>query len=41
MTYEKPEVLATYSVDELAEEAALCIDGYDGGVTVTVTIPSG
>jgi hypothetical protein len=24
MTYEKPEVLATYSADELAEEAARC-----------------
>ena len=22
--YERPEVLATYSVDELAEEAAVC-----------------
>lgn len=23
--YERPEVLATYSVDELTEEAAVCI----------------
>ena len=26
--YEAPEVLATYSADEVAEEAAVCIDGY-------------
>jgi hypothetical protein len=25
-TYERPEVFATYRVDELAEEAAVCID---------------
>jgi hypothetical protein len=26
--YERPEVLVTYSVDELAEEAAVC-EGYN------------
>jgi hypothetical protein len=26
--YERPEVLATYSADELAEEAALCVMTY-------------
>jgi hypothetical protein len=27
--YEEPEVLATYSADELAEEAALCRPVYE------------
>jgi hypothetical protein len=34
-TYERPEVLATYSVDELAEEAAVCVEGYDGKIITT------
>ncbi len=29
-SYEKPEVLATYSVEELTEEAARCLPTYDG-----------
>ena len=28
--YTRPEVLATYTVDELAEEAAVCLDVLDG-----------
>jgi hypothetical protein len=27
--YERPEVLATYSADELAEEAARCLPVYE------------
>jgi hypothetical protein len=34
--YKEPAVLATYSVDELAEEAAIC----SGYVTVTKPEPS-
>ena len=33
--YEKPEVLASYSVKELVEEAAECTDSYAPPVTVT------
>lgn len=29
LTYERPEVLATYTVEELVEEAAVCVS-YDG-----------
>jgi hypothetical protein len=28
-TYESPEVLVSYSVEELAHEAAVCTGGYD------------
>ena len=28
--YEKPILLSTYSAEELAEEAAVCFDGYGG-----------
>ena len=28
--YTRPEILATYSVEELAEEAAVCLDVLDG-----------
>jgi hypothetical protein len=28
VTYERPEVLATYSLAELVEEAAVCLNGY-------------
>ncbi len=32
MDYESPEVLATYSEDELSEEAAVCVSyGQTGG----------
>jgi hypothetical protein len=30
--YERPEILATYTVEELVEEAAVCVSyGPDGG----------
>jgi len=29
MTYESPQIIATYSIEELVEEAAVCT-GYDG-----------
>jgi hypothetical protein len=35
-TYERPEVLATYQVDELTEEAAVCSEY---ATTVTYTDP--
>jgi hypothetical protein len=28
--YTRPEILATYSVEELAEEAAVCLDVLEG-----------
>jgi hypothetical protein len=28
--YTRPEILATYTVEELAEEAAVCLDVLDG-----------
>ena len=28
-TYESPEVLVSYSTEELAQEAAVCTGGYD------------
>jgi hypothetical protein len=28
-TYESPEVLVSYSIEELAQEAAVCTGGYD------------
>jgi hypothetical protein len=31
--YERPEVQATYSADELAEEAALCLPLYEPATT--------
>jgi hypothetical protein len=30
-TYETPQIVASYSIDELIEEAAVCLDGY--GIT--------
>jgi hypothetical protein len=33
MSYEKPEVLATYSVEELTEEAARCFPAYEPTTT--------
>ena len=33
--YERPEVLVTYTVEELVQEAAVCVV-YDGSVTPTV-----
>ena len=27
-TYETPQIVASYSIDELIEEAAVCTDGY-------------
>jgi hypothetical protein len=38
--YERPATLATYSVDELVEEAVLCIAAYEPG-TGTVTVSDG
>jgi hypothetical protein len=35
--YEKPTVLATYSAEELAEEAALCGAQYQPDVTMGTT----
>jgi len=32
-SYQRPQVLATYSVEELAEEAAVCV-GYGNGPIV-------
>ena len=32
-TYETPQIVASYSIDELIEEAAVCLDGY-GATTV-------
>jgi hypothetical protein len=29
-TYTRPEILATYTVEELVEEAAVCMDVLDG-----------
>ncbi len=37
-TYETPQIVASYSTDELVEEAAVCT-GYDGTPTKTATIP--
>jgi len=34
-TYESPQILATYSIEELVEEAAVCTDGYAPIQTVT------
>ena len=28
-TYETPQIVASYSIDELIEEAAVCLDGYN------------
>jgi hypothetical protein len=36
-TYERPEVVATYRVDELAEEAAVCTTVYK--ITTTIKPP--
>ena len=33
-TYETPQIVASYSIDELIEEAAVCTDGY-GVSTIT------
>jgi hypothetical protein len=37
-TYQRPEVVATYRVDELAEEAAVCSE-YNGVITTTIKDP--
>ena len=39
--YERPEVLVTYTVEELVQEAAVCVV-YDptGGPTVPTTVPT-
>ena len=31
--YTRPEILATYTVEELVEEAAVCLDVLDGYLT--------
>jgi hypothetical protein len=33
MTYESPQIVASYSIQELVEEAAVCVIGY--GETTT------
>jgi hypothetical protein len=33
-SYERPEILATYSVEELAQEAAVCTGGYENETPV-------
>lgn len=44
--YERPEILVTYTVEELAEEAAVCVDyggggsGSGGGTCDPITDPS-
>jgi hypothetical protein len=35
-SYEQPEILMTYSVEELAREAAACTGGYDNQIPVEV-----
>jgi hypothetical protein len=40
MQYERPEVLATYTIEELVEEAAVCIV-YDGGGNTATPTPTG
>ncbi len=42
--YERPEILVTYTVEELVQEAAVCLvydpTGNPGGPTVPTTIPT-
>ena len=39
MQYERPEVLATYTEEELVEEAAMCVVAPYGGGGATPTPP--
>ena len=42
--YERPEILVTYTVEELVQEAVVCVfydeTGNPGGPTVPTTIPT-
>ena len=42
--YERPEILVTYTVEELVQEAAVCVvydpNGGGGGPTVPTTVPT-